>query len=89
MNKRKTLQARSRLVRLADTPVSNFIKVKSTEKTSLSRQYSFIDFWHFLASDAKVGGPMGLSLQRHLTLTELKIDLWLTNNIVYAIFEIV
>ena len=89
MNKRKTLQARNRLVRLADTPVSNFIKVKSTEKTSLNRQYSFIDFWYFLASDAKVGGPMGLSLQRHLTLTELKIDLWLTNNIVYAIFEIV
>ena len=89
MNKRKTLQARNRLVRLADTPVSNFIKAKSTEKTNLNRQYSFIDFWHFLASDAKVDGPMGLNLQRHLTLTELKIDLWLTNNIVYAIFDII
>ena len=89
MNKRKTLQARNRLVRLADTPVSNFIKAKSTEKTNLNRQYSFIDSWHFLASDAKVDGPMGLNLQRHLTLTELKIDLWLTNNIVYAIFDII
>ena len=45
--------------RLADTQVANLIKVKLTENTNLDRQYSFIDFSHFSASDAKVGGCVG------------------------------
>ena len=44
-------------MRLADTPVANL----SMENTNLNRQYSFIDFWHFLASDAKVGGSESLT----------------------------
>ena len=46
-------------IALADTPVAILIKAKSTENTNLNRQYSFIDFWHFLASDAKLGGWVG------------------------------
>ena len=46
-NKRKTFQAKNRLVRLADTLVANLTKAKSTENTNLNRQYSFINFWHF------------------------------------------
>ena len=36
-NKRKTFQAKNRLVRLPDTPVAKLIKAKSTENTNLSR----------------------------------------------------
>ena len=58
-NKRKTFQAKNRHARPADTPVANLIKAKSTENTNLNRQYTFIDIWHFLTSDAKVGGWVG------------------------------
>ena len=62
VNKKKKFQAKNRLLRLADKSVANLIKAKLTENTNLNRQYSFIDFWHFLCSDAKAGGWMDLNL---------------------------
>ena len=50
-NKWKTFQAKNRLVNLADTPVANLIKPKSTENTNLNGQYKSIDFWYLLASE--------------------------------------
>ena len=62
VNKKKKFQAKNRLLRLADKSVANLIKAKLTENTNLNRQYSFIDFWHFLCSDAKARGWMDLNL---------------------------
>ena len=62
VNKKKKFQAKNRLLRLADKSVANLIKAKLTENTNLNRQYSFIDFGHFLCSDAKAGGWMDLNL---------------------------
>ena len=63
---RKDLNIRSynRLVRLADTPVANLIRVKSKENTNLDRRYSFIDFclFFFVARGPKVGGSVGRNL---------------------------
>ena len=86
LRKKKTFLAKNQLVRLADTPVANLIKAKSTEYTILNRQYSFIDFWHFLASDAKWDDWVGYNLWRHTTLTEPEIDLWPTLNLTLTFF---
>ena len=48
-NERKTFAAKNEFVRLADTPIANLIKAKSTENTNSNRQYSLIDFCHFFA----------------------------------------
>ena len=56
------LQVKNQPIHLAGIPVGNLIKAKSTKNTNLNRQYSFINFWHFLASDAKVGGWVFLNL---------------------------
>ena len=61
-SKRKIFQAKNRLICLADAPVANLIKPKSTENTNCNRQCRSIDFGHFLASDAKVDGWVGLNL---------------------------
>ena len=74
-NKRKTFQAKNRLVHLGDTPEANFLKAKSTKNTNLNRQCSFVNFCHFLSSDANVDGWVGLNLQLRLRLTVFKIDL--------------
>ena len=61
-NKRKTSQAKNRLVHLADTSVANLIKAKLTENVNLNSQYGFTDFWHFLPDDTKLGGWVALNL---------------------------
>ena len=62
LTKEKHSKLKNQLVRLADTPEANFLKIKSTKDTNLNRQYSFANFWHFLSSDAKVDGWMSLNL---------------------------
>lgn len=62
LTKENHSRAKNRIEYLADTPATNLIKAKLTENVSLNRQYSFIDFQHFLASDAKVGGWVALNL---------------------------
>ena len=74
-NKRKTFQAKNRLVRLGDMPKANFFKAKSTKNINLNRQYSFVNFWHFLSTDANVDGWVGLNFQLRLSLPEFNIDL--------------
>ena len=61
-NKRKTFKDKNRLVRLADILLVNLTKSKSPKNTNLNREYSFINFWYFLASDVKVDGWVGLYL---------------------------
>ena len=53
LNKRETFQATNQPLRLPDTSVATLIKAKSTENTNLNS---------FFASDAKVGGWVGLNL---------------------------